>query len=232
MLGAPSGANAGGPEARAADNFVIAPCDGRPICYIQAWIWSNCQIPRPFLEIYADNCGQPGTLPCVVPTTTTPIATDTGITATLNGKVFKLFSVTQYFPSTNPLVLPSGTYWLSAGADGTGSINEQSFFAERLPSCLNPTCDIKITPGEQRPVSATFVPPPSPPDLWTSLGYDLAFNISLADKPLATDGGSGESSPAPPAPPTTTCPGDFNRDGHLTVQDIFDFLRAWFTRCM
>jgi hypothetical protein len=29
----------------------------------------------------------------------------------------------------------------------------------------------------------------------------------------------------------TTCPADFNHAGGLTVQDIFDFLAAWFAGC-
>ena len=35
-------------------------------------------------------------------------------------------------------------------------------------------------------------------------------------------------SPGNAAPP---CPGDFNRDSTINVQDVFDYLHAWFIGC-
>lgn len=44
----------------------------------------------------------------------------------------------------------------------------------------------------------------------------------------AVDMGCYERQPAPPIP---TCPADFNHSGTLTVEDIFDYLSAWFAGC-
>ena len=58
-------------------------------------------------------------------------------------------------------------------------------------------------------------------------------------------GTAGQTEAGPPPPGMTSgalglvggfwpglrlCPADFNEDGHVTVQDIFDFLAAWFAR--
>lgn len=43
--------------------------------------------------------------------------------------------------------------------------------------------------------------------------------------------GAGTSCTPNPCVPTPDCPADFNNQSGVTVQDIFDFLSAWFTGC-
>ena len=197
---------------RTADNFVLKPCADESICYIEAYIWTNCVPPTAFIEIYTNDCNEPFGPPLhrLIANRVTP----TGATITIASVPLTGYRV-EYFGSM--LTLQGGrTYWLSAGVDGNGAINSRSYFAYNYSCKFN--CPIQIGPGQQHAYSPT-------PDEWTSTGKDYAFRIA------AQPTWSMDHNALPSDPPAPTCRADINNSGSATVQDVFDFLAAWFAGC-
>ena len=44
---------------RAAENFVLKGCDPVQVCYLETYIWTNCDPVNGFAEIYANDCTNP-----------------------------------------------------------------------------------------------------------------------------------------------------------------------------
>jgi hypothetical protein len=162
-----------------------------------------------FVEIYRNDCRVPGVL---FATLTHPEIIETGESLLIGGALRQGYILR--FTDLN-LTLPRGqTYWLSAAADRTGSQNARTYFA------FGGRCNTCPRHGY---ASQTFTPPA--PVTWHSVGPDLAFRIAGAPPVEET----------PPVvvepPPPATCAADINHSGAVTVQDIYDFLAAFFGGC-
>ena len=66
----------------------------------------------------------------------------------------------------------------------------------------------------------------------TSGDYELQGTIAQFDAQGTLTGGAAEITGGYWNPGLEiSCPADFNNDGHVSVQDIFDFLSSWFSGC-
>ena len=229
--GSPSGADRANPtQPRTADNFVMKGCVPTPVCFVETWIWTNCDPVGGFAEIYENLCSTPVMTPGAPftppPTPIVPgfvpilsaVATKaeriTGATLLYNGLTLYPYKLTFCNPGWT---LQGGrTYWISSGSKPGGSLNGVSLFACAAPPCDAACGDIKITPGMFLNRSIT-------PLAWTDTGKDYAFRIAVrGDLGLYT---------AQPGPPAAICRPDINNSGTIDTQDIFDFLNLWFTGC-
>lgn len=195
---------------RGADDFVVKPCNDQKVCLIDAWVWSSCDPVRGFVEIYNNDCRVPGSL---VAALTQPEVIPTGDAVVIGGALRQGY-ILRFAPLDLTLPpLPGGrTYWLSAGADRTGSQAARTYFA------FGGRCDSCPRSGY---ASQSFTPPA--PVAWSSVGPDLAFRIAGAPPEVET--------PTLTAPPPPRCDADINHSGDLTVQDIFEFLALFFAGC-
>jgi len=194
---------------RGADDFVIKPCDDERLCLIDAWVWSSCNPIRGFVEIYRNDCRKPGTQ---FVTLTNPEVIPTNETLVIGGLERRGYILR--FGDLN-LTLPGNqTWWLSAGADRTGSQNARTYFA------IGGRCETCARHGF---TSQSFVPPA--PVRWRNVGPDLAFRIAAEPRAIerALDITNG--------PVVARCAADVNGDGDPTLQDIFDYLTAYFAGC-
>jgi hypothetical protein len=211
--GDPSGINRA-TFARAADNIVIKPCREEEICFIEAWIWTNCDPVQGFLEVYDNQCAIPTGQPVhrATPTDVVPLNETVLIDGVrYNGYLLKFWNIPWR-------LVGNKNYWISVGADGTGSFNARSFFAYADSS--NP-----CTACERRQITYGAVLPSRQADnRWFRSTHEYAFRI--ATRPFFLD-------PVAIAPGSLTnlCPPDVNRDGSATVQDIFDYMNAYFAGC-
>jgi hypothetical protein len=215
-------------EARTADDFVIPPCVDQQVCYVQGYIATNCNPPRARLDIYDAACHLPATFnpPIMFPMSR---ITPTGDVITVNGETLPVYSVEfwDFRVNNTPeiLTLPAGlNYWMSIYALATGSLTEKGYVlgAKRcnLPNCspafkrFNPAAVSGFAFGIQdyswRPVD------PIGGDT-----YDLGFTIATR--------------PAIPFDPNSAspqaCTPDTNRDGTLTIDDMFQYIAQWFVGC-
>jgi hypothetical protein len=208
-----------GVRARTADDFVTTTCADQQICYIDAWIWSNCTPPDGFLELYESTCApatatlrggtSPGTLVAnLTPVHTTPI----GQQATIDGRVLDGYHL-QFYGPTMPSLLKGRTYWISAGGAQQGSASNRAYFANS--AICGSACPIKLTPG----VTRMFITGLEP---WTLTTRDYAFRIAVKG-PLIFNGTATVGA--------HTCNLDINNDGSVDVQDIFDFMNTWLAGC-
>ena len=97
------------------------------------------------------------------------------------------------------------------------SINERAFF------CYNDDCDraclIRWNAGKVLTSTSIADGTVNTPG-WHTVGHDFSFLIAA----------DGVNSPGPIGG-TPACTADFNRDGIINSQDIFDYLNSWFTGC-
>ncbi|MBX3387130.1 MAG: cadherin-like domain-containing protein [Phycisphaeraceae bacterium] len=232
VVGGPSGSLGGSHLVRSADNFVTGTCKEQEVCLIEGWIWTNCNPPHIFLELYEDD-------PCVMDDTFNPpihrqmpgpkrlpipqfTATPTCVfplpeTVLVDGYTLRGYRV--IFADLGWQLLPGQNYWVSIGATGNGSFSGRTYFTAK--KVCDPCEHIKIKPSVTRRLS--------PPETgWVSGEFDLAFRVAVRERsipiktPLARDG----SGPAAP-----TCAGDYNRDGVLDLNDLLDFLNDWLPGC-
>jgi hypothetical protein len=228
--GTPSGTHRATPTPpRAAENFVIKGCDPVQVCYLETYIWTNCNPVRGFAEIYENECFQalvnvdtpPGALRPIAPALT-PFATVLATrmeavpnaTFVYNGVTLNAYKLVFCQPN---LTLQGGrTYWISSGSYTSGSINGEALFAYAAPPCPG-TCPIRLTTGGSLDPNVT-------PLVWLDTGHEHAFRIAVRGEL-----GLFNATPAPAPPPP--CTADFNADGALNPQDIFDYLNAWFNGC-
>jgi len=211
-------------RSRAADKLVIPPCTDFDLCYIEGWMWTNCD--RIALQFFDDDCrcpddsdtgGELRLADCVM-----------SIGPTLNdptGKPVTLKKAQFFFPIDDELVARIGrgrtngfNVWLSLLALGDNRQNARGYFA------IGGQCDQPCTNFGP----ACIRPAPFASTLWRSTtlagtsvrGFDTAFLIAVRPE-VESDDPTGQ----------IACPADINRSGQVTVQDIFDFLAAWFAGC-
>jgi hypothetical protein len=231
-------------NSRAADNFVTPPFikkadPGRPecefmsvdwmVCYVEAYIYTNCNplTFRAYLEIYGNNCDDPnwtliGDPPYrfradkIDPVEPECLATIDGVS---NLRLYKV----RFCPTGSPtypmgLYLRGGrNYWASVSVEDGFAQNQRAYFAWNSDDC--DPCPIQFGPGKEIAPGARNI------IRWTGVGHDFAFLIAAKNVPF--------DATVPNVPVTTgnDCLPDTNGDGNVTVQDIFDFLNAWFAGC-
>lgn len=212
--GSPSGAN--GPfKAITADNFVVKPCEDVEVCYIETYIWTDCQPVTGFLELRDNDCRTPGVLPLPQFRALADEAVDTGYVTYIDGRQHKLYRL--IFDSLTWTLTKGTTYWLASGAQQTGSFTERSFFAYSY-DCTR-KCDVLISPGQ-------FIPFTPNPGQWTETDRDYAFRIAAKVPQRLRADSNSSSGPIIPA-----CVADIDLDGTVSASDLFLFLDAWFTGC-
>lgn len=210
--GDPSGINRG-IFSRAADNIVVKPCRTEEICWVEAYIWTNCTPVFGFLEVYDNDCKLPGGTAYryrAVPTDVIELDQH----ATIEGVEYRLVKLEFW---NIPWTLTGGqNYWFSVGADGAGSFNARSFFAYAMPTSFCGCQDIHLTPGAKLANRQSDT-------RWLSGNREYAFRI--ATKAFYTD------AIVTSIPPSRSCEQDINEDGVVSIQDVFSFLQAWFAGC-
>ncbi|MFN7020980.1 MAG: hypothetical protein ACK4WH_06590 [Phycisphaerales bacterium] len=204
-------------KVRTADQFVVPPCSDALLCYVEAWVWTNCDTIR--FELYADDCHLPADAPPLA-TFTAYCTFDTGNSRVLGGQTVTLrkavfFDGAMSVNGSGYLLQAGRNYWLSAFADGTGRQNGRGFFA--FNSYCDRSCWVNFDP------SATKGPPFATTP-WRANALDNAFLVAVRPERRVSDPGDDNASGA-------RCAADFNRDGNATVQDLFDFLAAYFNGC-
>lgn len=203
--------------ARTADNFVVPPCASGRLCYIEAYIASNC--PQARLAIYNTSCG-------VKPSSFTPIATLTPSRVINTGRTVVIDQLTlpvlclQFCGNIN-LNLDSGkTYSISAFGLSSGNITQKAYFLNNR-DCAR-TCLVNFYEGFIYGPSVGFTD-------WTKVSAltgtprDYSFLIAVDDTITPDLHGTG--------PAATACPADMNHDSRLTASDVFDFLNVYFAGC-
>jgi hypothetical protein len=185
-------------------------------------------------ELYANNCNKPDySLVTRAPLFNTQyvatkiIPLGPAYTSTIDGKVVQGYKLE--FHDLNIVLTGGRQYWISVGVRYTFSVNERAYF------CYNQYCDNRcpIHWNEGRVLTSTTLdaeaaaqgcvsaaPAPVGCNGWAKTGNDFSFLIA-ADG-LTTPG---------PINSTPSCAADYNGDGSLNTQDIFDYLNAWFTGC-
>jgi hypothetical protein len=199
---------------RSADNLIIGGCDPVQVCYLETYIWTNCNPVRGFAEIYANDCNTPGATP-IFSASATRAELVPGVSLTINGLTLSAYKLVFCAPPWT--LTPGKNYWISSGTQSGGSITGRGFFAHSAPNCHNPSCtQTRLSPGRFLDHSVT-------PLTWTETTHEFAFK-------MAVRGNMGLLNALPPVV-APTCTPDFNNDHLLNAQDIFDFLSAWFSGC-
>ncbi|MFN7020988.1 MAG: hypothetical protein ACK4WH_06635 [Phycisphaerales bacterium] len=208
--GSPSLQNGGrtADKVRTADNFVVPPCTEARLCYVEAWILTNCDRVR--LDIYRNDCHLPADEAPLL-TVESQCLTAYGVFP-VDGRLLTLYKAE--FSSWGDSTLQPGNYWLSVYALGDGRQNARGYFVHSL--YCDRTCQINFDPG-------AIKGPPFDTQPWRTVSpaRDFAFVVGIA--------------PAHRQPPdvgsTPVCAADVNNDGTVTLQDVFDFLGAFFNGC-
>jgi len=205
-------------QTRAADDFVVPPCDDYRICYVEGCVLTNCPTFTGVYEIYANDCKVPayeinGTS-LFGPFSATKVI-DLQYSVTVGTQTYKAFRLE--FHNQNVVLTGGRQYWISVGVQHTFSALERAFF------CCNADCERSCLVRWNRGMflSATTRDAYNPDEFgWADAGCDFSFLI--AAEPVTTAPGSGAGA---------TCVADFNQDSNLDVIDIFNFLEAWFAGC-
>jgi hypothetical protein len=217
----------GGTFARTADDFVVPPCVPQRLCYIEAYIASNCDQAR--LAIYNNACDVHSSTQGIAggahPDGFTPFATlipdqviQTGRTAVIGNLTLPIVCLRFW---TFNLTLPPGDYWLSAYGLSTGNAAQRAYFL--FNQDCNRSCLIRWNEGN---IYGPSVQPA--PNTWVrgsslfGVPHDYSWLIAVHDAPVTFAGaGNGQ----------TGCAVDFDGNGVLSVQDVFDYMAAWFAGC-
>lgn len=201
-------------DSRSADDFVVPPCSDYNLCYVEGCVFTNCVGFKGVFDIYGNDCKLPsfaiGGTPLYTREATKIIDLNYNVLVNVGGTNVAHRAYKLEFHDLSYLLTGGRQYWIAIGVKHTFSINERAFFcynADCARSCL-----IRWNPGQ-------YLNPGAGVSTWTSVGNDFAF--LLAANPVTTGGNNS----------TPTCVADFNRDGSVQVNDIFDFLSAWFTGC-
>lgn len=211
-------------DVRSADDFVAPPCDPITICYIEGCIYTNCaeNLLKGYFEIYGNDCKHPayalaGTQngnsasgPVLASGEATKVVY-LGYSVTIEGRSLRAYRLE--FHKLNAQLDGGQQYWISLMTKHTGSLNERTYF------CFNDKCDGCLINWNAGQYLARPVGMPMDPD-WVSLGKDFSFLIAV-DKDGSTSPGGA----------TPACAADFDRNGSVSVDDLFGFLNSWFTGC-
>lgn len=195
-------------KSRSADDILFPPdCIGfHLICYIEAYIWTNCD--RVALQVYDSDCHCPHNAAFAFPPEGLPAdcVTDTGHRYTHNGIELRLLKAQFY--SSPFAVLGSGNLWYSVYGLGDNRQNARAYFA--WADRCDRACDIFFNTGCTRG-------PAFEQSIWQKGSRDFAIALAVEELDFTA---------AAPA-----CPADFNQRDGVTMQDLFDFLVAWFAGC-
>lgn len=197
---------------RTADNFTMPPCDDNAVCYIDGYVWSNCEPLQPFIEIYDNECKLPANLVySAVPTKVTRLKEtwSDGI------HIYTLYKL-QLCNTVVPLE-PGRNYWISMGGNNGGAFAANTFFA------YSRSCRDCVVPHGSTGLKRTLAPILS--EEWYATGRDYAFRIGVEVPAMLT----GQTGGAPSTP--IGCVADADLSGTVDVTDIFHFLSAWFAGC-
>lgn len=218
-LGAPSIINSAftASNVRSADQFVTNPCRDEQLCYVEAYLLTNC--PRAQIELYEQSCQSPGTL---VATLTPTRTTDVG-DVTINNKNLDVLRVEAWLGLGQITLLKNRTYWISAIGIGDNSLNGSVSYFARNFKCERPDCLVSYTPGQIKGPGVSRVN-------WTPVQQvagaemDFAFTVAVRDDgPIPgnlSHLAAGACSIA-----------DHNASGQVEVVDLFAFLDEYFTGC-
>lgn len=223
---APSLANPGSTfrESRAADDLVVPKCEDRRICYVEGYLLTNCNPPRARLDVYDNACRLPATFSPPISFLPKCIE-DTGVNVTVDGVDLDVYRVAFWdLQATDggPFVLQENkNYWFSIYAVGSGAQNQRGYFAGADRCDLK--CNGKTRHFNQAAVSGRGVGRLDSSwitvEQYTGSAFDLSLFVAIDDNRTRL--------PTASAP----CPGDIDRNGEVTVQDLFDFLGSWFAGC-
>lgn len=217
-------------ESRAADDVVIANCEDRRLCFVEGYLLTNCDPPRIRLNVYDNGCKLPATFapPAVFEAR---CVTDTGMSMIVDGQELKLYRARFWDMQAidgSPFVLQQGkNYWFSVYGVGNGSQAQVAYALGAQRCDLN--CAGRTSHFNQAAVSGRGVGRLDdswiPVSQYSGAPFDLAFLV-------ATDEVLPEMFRQPVVmPPIDPCPADTDRNGSVTLQDLFDFLGAWFAGC-
>lgn len=210
-------------SARAADDFVVPPCGIEPptVCFLQAYVYSNCDPLRGRFEIYDSTCaGQSAPVPNANPSFTAPFSTviDMGLSVVINGEPMSTYCVQAW--NLDWQLSPGRNYFVSAVGDNGTAFRNRTYFA--YSADCQTACRTRFSPAMGIGMGLGL-------SQWTRLttgpggaGRDLAFQV-------------GVNLPAPPPSSSTgsvpTCPGDFDGSGSVTIGDLLDFITEWINGC-
>ncbi len=224
-------------ETRSADDFLVPPCQQYRICYVEACVLTNCPTFDGVFELYNNNCNKPDySLVTRAPignaqyVATKIIPLGPAFQSVIDGKTVQGFRLE--FHDLNIVLNGGSQYWISVGVRYTFSVNERAYF------CYNSYCDgrcpIHFNDGRvltsstldaEAAAHGCVSPAPAPNGCngWAHTFNDFSFLIAA----------DGLSTPGPinSNPTTPACRADYNGDGTMNAQDIFDFLNGWFSGC-
>ncbi len=220
-------------ETRSADDFVLQGCTDYFICYVEACVLTNCQTFQGVFELYDNNCNKPDYALHGNPLRGEFIATKVVPLGAAYNSVIDGRAVSAYrleFHNLGIFIRGGSQYWISAGVKATFSLNERAYFCYNT-NCAN-ACLIHWNEGRRLTATSldaeaaahgcTSPAPVTGCNGWEKTGNDFSFLIAVTEagkKLNALPGGA------------TPCRVDFNGDGGVNAQDIFDFLNNWFTGC-
>ena len=228
-------------DSRGAGDFAISPCHTVRVCYIEGCIYTNCVGFSAIAEIYANAChtpaGSPGRSALFTAKATSIEPLDS--TVVISGTRLSAYRVRFNLFNDGSIVLPGGGYWLSIAVYDTFSNGERALFC--FSSRCRPACQVDFNPAAAADALSL-----ASGGTWSSLpGREVSFLIAGeridrmytsgqgGDSPTGgNSGGSGTGSGGNGGGDGgAACIADFNRDGRLWVDDIFDYLDAWFQGC-
>lgn len=216
--GTPSGADRANPTPpRAADDFVTMPCSASEVCYVDGYVWTNCNPSQGFIELYSsDACGRPQLTPLHTASVSKWFPLNQQIS--VDGQTLTGFRLAFHNPRW--LLEPGRNYWISIGVRSGGSVTGRTLFATSASPCdPDPTC-VRTRQWSSGRLLDFFTVPLD----WVDVGREHAFRVVVRE---AIGGGAPPAQPGSPPP----CYTDINGDGGTNAADIFDFLNAWFTGC-
>lgn len=209
--------------AKTADDFVVPPCDPVEVCFIEAYIITNCENAR--LDIYEGDCKTPASGSAIY-TLTPKRYVRTGQFLTVpgpGGPPLVLEVICLQFWGDHVTLQGGRNYWLSAYGKGSGSANQRALFAFNADHCPD-ACLIHFNDGAVR-----------------GPGFNLGGDDPLGWHPYKEVFGSQknfafliaihEERPIRDIFSAPACPADFNNSGGVTVDDLFGYINAWFVGC-
>lgn len=190
--GSPSEQDTSALSSRTVDNVGVSTKHDVDVCYVRAYIYTNCPTFTGKLDVYTDSCDVPGESAMVTFDATT--VTNTGSTALFDGVSMTLYCLEFKVAGLN--LTAGNNYWFSAYARGTGWFGTRSYWA--YGSNLDASCPISISPARFRALWD---------EEWTTLSNEMALLVA----------GRG---PATVPVVEENMPGDTNGDGVVNFVDL------------
>lgn len=179
---------------RAVDNFQVPPNKGSlEICRIEAWMATNCDTKRAFMEIYGNLCDTPTGPPIIIRDLKVEQLYENGSPVLLQPGNIPVYKFSTILPG---VILPGGqNYWLAMAALGVGTPHERAIWLFKAKSA----CHINITEGQWRSDFFGFPDwtPVSHPDL-AGEPRDFAFRIHVSEPKVPESTPPGNEYPVGP----------------------------------